>query len=271
MKISISNIAWPVEDDEAVVEILQEANIKGVEIAPTKIGLDPACVSMQEAIAYKELWKDRGIEIVAVQALLSGRPDLTLFDSESKRSETLSYLKKIIAVSSHLQAKRLIFGSPRNRRVEGRSALNVEPLAMSFFKEIAEFSFQHGLTFCVEPNPAEYGCDYIMNSVEALELVKKLNHPGLGLHLDTGAWTLASEPLERFCEYQGLVKHFHISDPWLAPPSREGIVQHEEFAAMLRKINYSNWISIEMKPLEDRRENLSAIKKTIEFVKSVYS
>ena len=37
MKLSISNISWPVEQDEIVYSLMEECGLEGLEIAPTRI------------------------------------------------------------------------------------------------------------------------------------------------------------------------------------------------------------------------------------------
>ncbi|MEY3826102.1 MAG: hypothetical protein RLZZ148_916 [Cyanobacteriota bacterium] len=92
MKIAISNIAWQIEEEPAIANLLQQLNIKGVEIAPTKIWQNPLTATDAEIKKYREFWQGYGIEIVAMQALLFGRNDLTIFESKEKRQATLSYL-----------------------------------------------------------------------------------------------------------------------------------------------------------------------------------
>ena len=55
---------------------------------------------------------DRGVSVVALQALLFGRPDLVLFESPERRSATLDYLEGVLRLASWLGAGPLVFGSP---------------------------------------------------------------------------------------------------------------------------------------------------------------
>src|SRR5947209_7235161 len=79
LRLAASNIAWEPRDDDAVGELLRERDVTGVEIAPTKRWEKPLEVSKSELHAYRREWEARGFEIVALQALLFGRPDLQLF------------------------------------------------------------------------------------------------------------------------------------------------------------------------------------------------
>lgn len=41
MNLSISNIAWDSKEDTSVIALLNELNVKGIEVAPTKIWTTP--------------------------------------------------------------------------------------------------------------------------------------------------------------------------------------------------------------------------------------
>lgn len=65
--------------------------------------------------------------------------------------------------------------------------------------------------------------------------------------------------------------HFHISEKYLDKIDSENKDFHKLCAYYLKKINYSNWISIEMKQTSaDPKQNLDNIVSSVKFVKSVY-
>lgn len=110
MKLAVSNIAWPVERDADVAALLTAMQVQGIEVAPTKIWPDPLAVTDAALDAYRKSWNDRGIEIVAAQALLFGKPELTLFDDSNIRTKTSAYLRKIIRLCGRLGCGALVFG-----------------------------------------------------------------------------------------------------------------------------------------------------------------
>ncbi len=61
--------------------------------------------------------------------------------------------------------------------------------------------------------------------------------------------------------------HFHISEPNLVPVPQS--VHHVKVAAILKKINYDKWVSIEMKAGESKTHCVQ-IEKTLEFVTKTY-
>ena len=85
MKLAISNIAWPHEAEPGAAEIMAANRIGGVEIAPTKIWPKPLTASDDEIDRYRRFWLNHGIQVVAIQSLLFGRPDLNIFGAAEKR------------------------------------------------------------------------------------------------------------------------------------------------------------------------------------------
>jgi D-psicose/D-tagatose/L-ribulose 3-epimerase len=268
MKLAISNLAWQPHEDIRVAELLQQLEIKGVEIAPTKIWQNPLGAAEAEIDSYRNFWRSYNIEIVALQSLLFGRTDLTIFASEAKREETKAYLLKIIKLGYNLGAKVLVLGSPKNRQIGNLNPHEVEAIAVSFFQELGKAAAKYEIKFCIEPNPTIYDCDFINNSRSGLELVKNTNSRGFGLHLDAAGMTLSQENIPvALADCYSELCHFHISEPYLQTIGT-GEVEHELFARNLQKLKYDRWVSIEMKA-QDTNNNLAnvtaALKRAIEY------
>ena len=260
MKLAASNIAWKPAEDEAVAALLRELGFQGVEVAPTAVWPQPLQASDEELRRYRGTWEQRGLPIVAMQALLFGKPDLTIFGEAGKRAETFEYLAGMIRLGGKLGAKALVFGSPKNRQVGGLSQAQIEDIALPFFHGLGQVAEEHGTALCIEPNPTVYACDWVTTSRHGFELVGKVNSPGFCLHLDAGGMTLSQETVDTAMEEALRVsRHFHISEPQLAPISTGGVA-HERFAEALRRVGYDRWCSVEMRSLEspDAAERLRA-------------
>lgn len=269
MKLAISNIAWPVEQDAIVADVLASAGVRGIEIAPTKIWPKPLDASDAEIDAYRRTWADRGIRIVAAQALLFGQPELTLFESAEKRRETRDYLAGIIRLCARAGAESLVFGSPKNRKRNTMPPVEAFAIAVEFFRELGDLAHTAGTHIVMEANPPEYGADFVTQAREAIELVKAVNHPGFRLHLDTACMTLASDDVHAtFASASGLVRHFHVSEPFLEAVCSSDKVNHATFAAALKEQSYSHWVSVEMKQAEPF--DVASLVKSLRFVNEVY-
>jgi D-psicose/D-tagatose/L-ribulose 3-epimerase len=250
MKLAISNIAWPNEDDAMVASVMSTYDITGIEIAPTKVWPDPTEVHELVIDEYRQRWEDRGITVVAMQALLYGQPELTIFGDEATRQRTLDYLIKIMRVGRHLGARALVFGSPKNRKVGALEKIKAHDIAVDLFRRAGSAAQDHGVVLCIEANPVEYQCDFVNTTPEAVALVKAVDNPGFGLHLDTAGITMSEETADSLGEAIQLAHHFHASEPYLAPVGESG-VDHDAMAGALRKEGYANWVSGEMRQRED--------------------
>jgi sugar phosphate isomerase/epimerase len=249
MKVAISNIAWPADQDHVVADLLGRCAVCGLEIAPTKIWPSPLEATDFQIDSYRRFWEERGIQIVAAQALLFNRPDLSLFESREARQRTLDYLRGIVRLCARLGARALVFGSPKNRRLGDRDRAASWQEAIAFFGGLGEIAKAEGTTIGMEANPTEYGADFVTTAGEAVDLVEAVNHPGFRLHLDTACMTLAGDnPDTIIPAAASVLTHFHVSEPHLAPVG-EGSVDHRRFAAQLGAIGYSKWASVEMKEL----------------------
>ncbi|MOA29043.1 hypothetical protein D3C78_1500310 [compost metagenome] len=93
----------------------------------------------------------------------------------------------------------------------------------------------------------QYGCDFIINTEEAITLVREVGNPGFRLHLDAGAMAINEEDIFPTIEHSmPYLQHFHISEPYLNLVGT-GVTEHKKMAQALKSVGYEKWVSIEMK------------------------
>lgn len=271
---AISNIAWQSSESTQVYDLMKEYGFEGLEIAPTKLFPKPLDVHPAELASYKQKEFDsRGIKVVAMQSLLYGRPDLTIFDSPEKRQETLDYLSNLFRFGSQLGVEVAVFGSPANRRIpDSLSYVNASTIAYDFFYRLAEQAKQYNIFVCIEPNPEFYGTNFVTDSYQAIELVKAVNHPRFRFHLDTGALFINSENPDNVLDAgRAYLRHCHISEKALAVIAQESKEKHCAVTNALHQHHYSHWISIEMRAASDiKASNVQNIASALQYVKEVY-
>ena len=269
MELAISNIAWEPGEDEAVGDVLAAAGVCAVEVAPTKIWSDPSTVPGGEALRYRAEWESRGFRLVAMQALLFGHPEMTIFENDERRGATHDYLLRIMELAARLGVRPLVFGAPKNRLVGSLRKADAMAIGAAFFRRVGEAAVQLGVQMCIEPNPSQYGCDFVRTVAEGVELVQAVDSPGFRLHVDGSALILNGEDIEASLDQGfGCMSHFHVSDPYLAlPGSHEA--QHERMAARLRTLGYPGIVSIEMRAGQ-MTENVQGVRKAVEFASRIY-
>lgn len=218
MQLSISNIAWNVDQDVAVADLLERHGVKAIDVAPTKYFPNIAVAMPNEVAKVRDFWNRRGIEIIGGQSLFFGRPDLNIFGSKDVRDESLQHLKRFAQVSEGLGIRKLVFGSPKNRRRGALGSFPARSLAVDFFGRLGEIGAQYGIVFCLEPNPEEYGCDFMVTDDEAFEIVALVGHSHIALQLDTGAAFMNHDDIPRLVSAHGSAYgHIHLSAPGLKP------------------------------------------------------
>jgi D-psicose/D-tagatose/L-ribulose 3-epimerase len=269
VKLAISNIAWDRDEEAAAAETMSKLGVAQVEIAPTKAWDKPLEATDADIAAYRRWWDDRGVKIVALQSLNYGHPEFQIFQDVALRIQFLKYLQGIIVLGSKLGAKVMVFGSPKNRLVDDLPAEEANAIAIEFFSTLGQTAAEQGAIFCIEPNPTDYGCDFVTDSLSGIDLVKSVNHPGFGLHLDAAGLTLAGDnPVEIIPEAMPYLRHFHLSEPFLGEVG-PGKVDHASINNSLTRTRYDRILSIEMKPGE-AGTNLPRVRRAIEYVQGVY-
>lgn len=183
---AISNIAWGAADEPQLASQLVGWGATGVEVAPARVVPQPELAEPHQLSAYREFWEQHGLPIVATQALLFGRPELQLFGTPAVRRDLLEYVTCMIRLSAALGAQTLVFGSPKNRRRGELPLHEAVAIAEPFFRELGRRAEAAGVWLALEANPAMYGGDFVLTAEQAWELVRRVDQPGFGLHLDSG-------------------------------------------------------------------------------------
>lgn len=269
MCLSISNIAWDVSEDEHIAVVLNEHDVRLIDVAPTKYFPDLTEASDIQVLSVKRWWADRGIEIYGMQSLLFGTAGLNMFGPTEVRNRMLAHLQLVAKIASKLGVRRLVFGSPKNR---DRSALSddvCEERAVSFFQALGTVGADHGVTFCLEPNPERYNSNFMTHSEDTARIVRLVDHEHIRMQFDTGAMLINRESsADVLASHGDLIGHIHLSEPGLVTL---GSVEskHSIIAATLGALRADDVYAIEMLPTDDISQ-VEAVGAAIRFAKSTY-
>lgn len=271
MRVAISNIAWRADEDLAAYDLLDDLGVPGIEVAPTRLWADPWTLSPVAVAERRSVFAERGFSVVALQSLLFGKPDLRLFAGAAQREALFTHLTAVIETAAGLGAGVLVFGSPSNRALGSLTWEEGLSIAVPFFRRVGRAAAARGVCFCIEPNAAAYGCDFVRDTSEGIELVAAVADPGFGLHLDGGVLTMNGEAIEdALATALPHLSHLHISEPNLAPVG-SGETDHRRIAAALRTLGYQGWTSIEMRAAAPVGEsNLPAVRAALELALATY-
>lgn len=249
MRISISNIAWELGDEDAIAGQLRDSGIALVDIAPGKYFPEPERAGAADIAVVRRLWADRGFAIEGMQALLFGTTGLNLFDDPD--DVMLDRLSAICRIGGELGVRALTFGSPRQRDRAGLDDAATTAMAQRFFGRLGDRAAQAGVIVCLEPNPAAYGCNFMVSTLETRDVVAAIDHPAIRMQLDTGALAMNQEdPASTIAAVAPWVGHIHASEPQLAVLNGTSSV-HSVAGEAIRQVLPQRVVTIEMAPSPD--------------------
>ncbi|MEK7133865.1 MAG: sugar phosphate isomerase/epimerase family protein [Patescibacteria group bacterium] len=266
-KLSVSNIAWKREDADDALAILKKFGIGYVEVAPTLFFDDVPHVSDERVRALRDEYLNKGFRFAAMQSLLYGAPEYSIFDDEKKRQYLFEYVAEVFRIARLLGIERAVFGSPKNRFMRDIDDPQNEQKAASFFKKLSDTAAEHTVTVCLEANPPEYGCNFITNTFEAIEWVKKIGHSNFKLNLDLNAILMNGSDIDEvMARARGLVGHIHVSAPHIGEID-DASIGHAHIAGAIDRLGYDGFVSLEMRAgisnsdLETLEKNLRIFTK----------
>jgi len=257
MRLSISNIAWDPVEDEAIAGLLHHFAVDAIDIAPGKYFPAPVKATGDEINHVKNWWSERGIEIVGMQSLLFGTTGLNLFGSIESQDLMLLHLDAVCRIGAGLGAKHLVFGSPKNRDRIGLNDQAATDVATSFFRRLGDIAASHGVVICLEPNPAYYGANFMIDSTETATVVKTVNNPAIRMQLDTGSLAMNGEDALAVLEKNShLIGHVHASEPYLRPLGDDK-TDHHRLASTIHRYLPNHVVTIEMLATKDESHEVS--------------
>jgi sugar phosphate isomerase/epimerase len=246
MRLGISGIAWDPAEDATIAGLLRRYAIDAIDVVPGKYFPDPAQATREEVHKVRDWWRGQGMEITGMQALLFGTAGLNIFGPAESREAMLQRLAAVCRIGGLLGARRLAFGSPKNRDRTGLGDRETLDIAVAFFRRLGDTAQAHDVSVCLEPNPPCYGGNFMLDTVETAQVVAATGHPGILLQYDTGAATINQEdPASMLEQCWRLVGHCHASEPDLLPLG-DGSTDHARQAAAISLHDPDCLITIEM-------------------------
>jgi D-psicose/D-tagatose/L-ribulose 3-epimerase len=269
MRIAISNIAWDVIEDEQISKLLSKYQVDAIDIAPGKYFPNPAKATDKDIAKVKSYWTGKGIEITGMQSLLFNTQGLNVFGSKKSQQAMLYHLSEVARIAMGIGAKRLVFGSPKNRDREGLTDEQTLIIAKDFFTKLGNIANEYGIIFCLEPNPICYGANFMTSAQETFDAVSAINHPAIKMQLDTGAITINQESMTEVLAYSlNQIGHIHISEPGLSVVG-DSNTDHEGYSKTIKAHLDNPLVSIEMVATQDE-SHLISIERALAFVTQTY-
>ena len=262
MILAVSNIAWTPEERLAAYDLLTEAGVRGLEIAPGLFfhaAADPFSPDAATARAALDEIAAHELSLVSMQALLFSVQGAALFGDEAERVAFAQGMERAINLAERFGIPNLVFGSPGQRRIPaGMAVPDAWALAAGTFRLLGERAAAAGTVIAIESNPAAYGTNFLTTLEEAEAFVAQVGHPAVTLILDLGAVHLNGGFGTLPAQVGALaprLTHVHVSEPYLAP-APEDATDLAPVLSALRRAGYDLAVSVEMKRPEGGLEVL---------------
>lgn len=270
-RLSISNIAWPTDISDQVYALLADANVPGLEVAPTKLAPWHA---LTEEVARAEGRKIReaGLQVSSYQALYFGRPDCQLLGDAASFDAMREHTVRVATFAEHLSGGGPgVFGAPRNRQRGQLTAEDAFEFGAQRFRCLADSVAATGFIIVLEAAPEEYGGDFLLTTAQCAAMVRAVNHPSFLLHVDTGCLAFTGESAQDIIrENYDIIAHVHLSKPKLAPIAETDAQLYVPVLTELYASGYRGWTAIEMREVDDTliiiREAVSALHRSHEMI-----
>ena len=230
------------------LDIIHKKKLRFIELPITKISKDYS-FDTKKLTYYKELFNKYEIKISSIQSIFYQKENLNIFNKKD-HNKIIIHLKKVFKIAYFLNAKNIIFGSPKNRYFpDDLKDLKVsENIYVNFFQKISDLALKYKLKICLEPNSKLYSCNFVNNLKQAIKVAKKVKRNNFLINADTGNYSLEKDTYVKDRDSY-LFENYQISEKNLINLSK-GKINH---AKILQKIyNQKKLISLEMSNIDIR-------------------
>jgi len=225
------------ERDLPLIRRVASMGFDGVEIPL----FDPATTPLEEA---KALMDEKGIRCLCC-GILGPNRDL-IHEDEDFREQGKQYIRDCLRIASVWKSP-ILCGPLYSAvgKLVGRSRTDQEwDWAVEGFKELGKFAADQGVSLALEPlNRFE---TYFINTAEDMRrLVDEVDHPNVGIHLDTFHMNIEEKSLYKAIKTAGdRLLHVHCCENDRGTPGT-GNVDWDGVFNGLNEIGYDGWLVIE--------------------------
>jgi sugar phosphate isomerase/epimerase len=247
MRYAICNETFGNWDFARACAVAAEHGYTGIEIAPFTLAPRITEVSQQQRAKLVEQARAAGLSIIGLHWLLAKTEGFHVTSSDPLvRAATAEYLGELARCCRDFGGDILVFGSPMQRTIPaGHTRDQATDFAADTFQKVLPTLDECGVTLALEPlAPSE--TDFLTTCAETVDLIRRLNHPNVKLHLDVKAMCSESAPIpELIYRFANDAVHFHANDANRRGPGF-GDVDYRPIMDALRHTNYAGWISVEV-------------------------
>jgi sugar phosphate isomerase/epimerase len=236
MNISVSNLAWDLDENEKTFKILNDLGINQIEGVITKI-TEWENLTDEIIVNYKKYLDKKNIKIKSIQSIFFNT-GINDFENEYI---ILNHFRTLINISKILGVNVLVFGSPNLRKKNTDWELKLKTL----FSKIDYILEGSNIQLSIEPNSSLYGGEYFFTVGEIVKFIHENNFNNIKTMIDTHNIILENQdPIEIFISHYDYINHIHISEKKLNPFTPSDF--HLNFSKIIKNKKYNKTITYEV-------------------------
>ena len=226
---------------------IRKAGYTGIEIAPFTLAERPADVTAEQRREYSGIIRSEGLEFVGLHWLMVSpkglhvtTPDLEL------RKRSWEHIGGLIDLCADLGPNGvMVFGSPKQRSTTGGlTRAEATRNYVDGLASVASHALERGVTVLVEALPADQA-DVVLTLEEAAGIVEEIASPAIQTMFDVHNAIDEHDPHDALIDrYYDRIRHVHVNE-LDGKHCGAGNYDFKPIFAMLRKRNYTGWISLE--------------------------
>lgn len=266
MKLAICNEMFEGWEWDRICGFAREVGYSGIEVAPFMFSPHAGQIDRSRRKQIRDTAERHGLQIVGLHWLLAQTTGfhLTSPDTEVRR-RTADYFRELIDLCGDLGGQVMVIGSPKQRnllpdvtREQGMS------FAQEIFASCLHAAENRGVVLALEPLGLKE-TTFIQTAAEAIELVKRVNHPWFRINLDVKAMSDEATGIPEIIRSAApYLEHVQVNDPNLLGPGM-GEVDYGPIIAALRDVGYDHWLSVEAFDFRPEAEVIA--RQSIEYLR----
>jgi sugar phosphate isomerase/epimerase len=247
MKYAVCNETFEGWDHARVCGRIAELGYTGLEIAPFTLASRITDVSSAKRAELRKTAEAAGVSIVGLHWLLAKTEGFCLTSPDpTVRKTTAAYFAALAEACAELGGWVLVLGSPLQRKVPaGHTKVQAAEFALDTIRQFLPALERTKTTLALEPlGPQE--TDFLNTAAEGDDLIRRLGHPNVKLHLDVKAMSTEAMPVpDVIRNHIANTVHFHANDPNRRGPGF-GDTDFKPIFKALKDEKYNGWVSVEV-------------------------
>jgi sugar phosphate isomerase/epimerase len=195
MKYAICNETFEGWDHERICARIAELGYTGLEIAPFTLAPRITDVTAEQRTRLRRQAEISGVQILGLHWLLAKTEGFHLTSADAAtRKRTGLYLAELARAAAELGGDIMVLGSPLQRNIpEGYTRDQATEFALDTLTHCLPELETNRVYLCLEPlTRAE--TNFLNTAAEGVNLIKRLDHPFVRLHLDVKAMSGELQP-----------------------------------------------------------------------------